>query len=70
MKARVLILELVSLYGSKTLKNADAWLEMPTGAPEELIGAVSTLMEKRNDLHEHRIKSMLESGICRPVLPA
>jgi hypothetical protein len=36
------ILELCPPYSSKTLKDADAWLEMP-GDPEELVNAVNSL---------------------------
>jgi hypothetical protein len=36
-------------YVSKALTNADAWLEMPTEEPEELVEAVNSLAaEKRN----------------------
>jgi len=38
------ILELYPPYGTRTLKNADAWLEMPTDGPEELVNAVNSLM--------------------------
>lgn len=37
------VLELYLLYGGKALENADAWLEMPTGTPEELLDAVNSL---------------------------
>jgi CheY-like chemotaxis protein len=42
------ILELCPPYASKTLKNADAWLEMP-GDPEELVNAVNSLAMGRKD---------------------
>ncbi|HEY1527554.1 MAG TPA: hypothetical protein VGH51_15080 [Candidatus Angelobacter sp.] len=55
MKARMLelvrghspaarILELYPLYASRTLQDADAWLEMPTDRPEELPDAVNSLV--------------------------
>ena len=37
------ILELYPPYGSKALETADAWLEMPTEAPEALADAVDSL---------------------------
>jgi CheY-like chemotaxis protein len=40
------ILELYPPYASRTLKNADAWLEMPTDRPEELAEAVNSLASK------------------------
>lgn len=41
------ILELYPLYQNKALEDADAWLEMPTRAPEELVDTVNTLVEKK-----------------------
>lgn len=42
------VLELYLPYGARTLKNADAWLEMPAD-PEELVNAVNSLvLGKRN----------------------
>ena len=44
----VRVLELHSLYSKGTLKDADAWLEMPV-EPEELVNAVNSLaLEKEN----------------------
>jgi hypothetical protein len=37
------VLELYPPYSSKALKNADAWLEMPTGGPEGLVEEVNRL---------------------------
>ena len=58
MKSRVLgfvrehcpgamVLELYPLYENKALEDADAWLEMPTRAPEELLDAVNSLVSKK-----------------------
>jgi CheY-like chemotaxis protein len=44
----VRVLELYPPYGSKTLKDADGWLEMPAD-PEELVNAVNSLaLGKKN----------------------
>jgi len=43
------ILELYPPYASRTLKNADAWLEMPTDRPEELAEAVNSLASKKKN---------------------
>lgn len=37
------VLELYPPYSSKALKNADAWLEMPTSGPEGLVEEVNRL---------------------------
>ena len=42
------ILELCPQYASKTLKDADAWLEMPAD-PEELVNAVNSLAMGKKD---------------------
>ena len=42
------ILELTRPYGSKTLGDADAWLEMPSD-PEELVNAVNLLALDKKD---------------------
>jgi CheY-like chemotaxis protein len=42
------ILELCPPYASKALKDADAWLEMPSD-PEELVNAVNSLAKGKKD---------------------
>lgn len=42
------ILELYPPYGARRLKNADAWLEMPSENPELLVELVNRLAAKEN----------------------
>jgi DNA-binding NarL/FixJ family response regulator len=50
LKARLveLVRELCPPYASKALKDADAWLEMPSD-PEELVNAVNSLAKGKKD---------------------
>jgi len=43
------ILELCAPYGTRTLENADAWLEMPSDQPELLVALVNRLADKKTD---------------------
>ena len=38
------VLELYAAYEGRALANADAWLEMPAGTPDELVRAVNSLV--------------------------
>lgn len=43
------ILELYPPFASGALEDADAWLEMPADAPEELVDAVNSLASRKRN---------------------